>query len=222
MDRSRIALVIPALNEERSIGEVVKRSTQYGRVLVVDDGSSDATASAAASAGAEVVRHAVNRGYDAALNSGFERAAALNVDAAITLDADGQHDPETLRDFIGALDRGADLVIGVRDRQQRISERLYALWARMLWGIRDPLCGMKAYRLAVYRDHGCFDSCHSIGTELAICGVARGFRSIQLPVPTRPRTGTSRFASTLRANYRILRALVRVTAIALRLTPRRD
>jgi glycosyltransferase involved in cell wall biosynthesis len=208
--------VIPALNEEGSIGDVVARALRYGQVIVVDDGSSDATGRVAAAAGADVVTHPRNRGYDGALNTGFARAAALGLEVAITLDADGQHDPRTLVQIIQSLDAGADVVIGVRDRRQRFSERVFALWGRLMWRIRDPLCGMKGYRMSVYADHGCFDSCRSIGTELAICAVVRGFRCVQVPVPTRLRRDAPRFGGLMGANYRILRALVKVTAIASR------
>jgi glycosyltransferase involved in cell wall biosynthesis len=207
MDRSRIALIIPALNEASSVGGVVTRSLAYGIPVVIDDASSDGTGEIAAAAGAQVVRHERNSGYDGALNSGFRHAAAAGFEWAITLDADGQHDPRTLEKFIDALAQGADVVIGIRDRQQRFAERVYAAYARIAWRIRDPLCGLKGYRLAVYRNHGCFDSCASIGTELAICAAAAGYHIRQVPVPTRDRNGTPRFSTGLKANWRILRAL---------------
>ena len=152
MARSRIAIVIPALNEAQSVAAVVANATAFGTAIVVDDGSNDGTAAVAAAAGADVVRHERNRGYDAALNSGFARAAELDCDVAITMDADGQHNPSLLEQFIAAIGRGSDVVIGVRDRRQRLAEHVFALVARRLWGIHDPLCGMKAYRLKVYRE----------------------------------------------------------------------
>ena len=219
MDRSRVALVVPALNEAASIGNVVARAYRYGVPIVVDDGSTDATAEIALAAGAEVVRHSRNGGYDAALNSGFAHAAKLGVEWAITLDADGQHDPDTLPNFITTLGSGAEVVIGIRDRLQRFSEHMYARYALRTWGIADPLCGMKGYLMSVYQEHGCFDSCSSIGTELAICAAVRGHRIAQIPVPTRPRNGTPRFGNKLRANTRILRALVAVRGLTRSLPP---
>ena len=89
---SDITAILPAFNEEVSIGSVVLRARQYAdRVIVVDDGSADHTAEVAALAGAEVLRHARNQGKGAALRTGF---ASLNGDAVIvTIDTDGQHDP---------------------------------------------------------------------------------------------------------------------------------
>jgi glycosyltransferase involved in cell wall biosynthesis len=214
MDRSRIALIIPALNEAASIGPVVASSLAFGVPIVVDDGSKDGTAEIAAAAGAEVVSHAENMGYDAALNSGFRRAHELKFEWAITLDADGQHDPSTLRAFMIELENGADVVVGVRDRRQRLAEHIFAWCGRRLWNIRDPLCGMKGYRMTVFGAHGCFDSSGSVGTELAIMAAVRRYNIREVPVPTRARVGAPRFGSSLRANARILRALFVVGAKA--------
>lgn len=207
MERHRIAIVIPALNEAATIGAVVSNAVRYGTPIVVDDGSSDETGKLAAAAGASVVRHALNRGYDQALNSGFAKAAELGCEYVITMDADGQHDPTILTNFIQALDDGADVVVGVRDRRQRLAEHIFAWVSSAKWGLRDVLCGMKAYRTAVYRELGHFDSYNSIGTELAIYAAKSGKRIAQLPVKTRERLDAPRFGGWFSTNLRLLRAL---------------
>ncbi|MEJ0037610.1 MAG: glycosyltransferase family 2 protein [Gammaproteobacteria bacterium] len=212
---SRLALVIPALNESASIAMVVRRAAQLGLPIVVDDGSNDATGAIAAAEGADVVRHPVNRGYDGALSSGFARAVQLGCDTIITLDADGQHNPGLITTFEAALE-SADVVVGIRDRHQRLAESVFAWLGQRIWGISDPLCGMKGYRIDVYRRLGHFDSYRSIGTELALFAARSGFRVTQVPVPTRPRVGASRFGQLLRGNWMIFRAL----AIALVRLPR--
>jgi glycosyltransferase involved in cell wall biosynthesis len=208
MDRSRIAIVIPALNESATIAQVVARVGRYGTAVVVDDGSSDDTGALAQRAGAKVVRHDRNRGYDAALESGFSCAATLGCDYVITIDADGQHNPAQLAQVIAHLDAGCDLVLGVRDRQQRLAEHVFAWVAQSVWKVADPLCGMKGYRMALYQRCGHFDSFRSIGTELALRSLARGARVAQMPVLTRERRDAPRFASRFRANGKILRALL--------------
>ncbi|HUS75047.1 MAG TPA: glycosyltransferase family 2 protein [Methanothrix sp.] len=109
-----ITAILPAFNEEVSIGSVVLRTKQYAdRVIVVDDGSSDHTAEVAAIAGAQVLRHAKNQGKGAALKTGFE---SLNSDAVIvTIDTDGQHDPADIPRLVQPILRGeADMVNGSR------------------------------------------------------------------------------------------------------------
>lgn len=208
MERPRLGVIIPALNESATIVAIVENVLAYGLPIVVDDGSIDKTAELARHAGAVVVSHESNRGYDQTLNSGFARAAELECAIVITLDADGQHDPSLLGKFGALIDQGADVVIGIRDKRQRLAETAFALITRLLYGILDPLCGMKAYRLSVYKALGHFDSYESIGTELALFAAKRGYRIEQIAVPVRERDGAPRFGRRLSANYRILRALI--------------
>lgn len=208
MERPRLGIVIPAFNEAAVIGAVVAGATRFGTVIVADDASSDATAEVARAAGAEVVRLPRNVGYDRALQAGVERAKALGCTCFLTMDADGQHDPEAIARFVAALGSGADLVVGTRDRFQRVAEWLFAVFGRWLWNMNDPLCGMKCYRMRVYDSLGHFDSYGSIGTELAIHAARRGCVIVNVPIRTRPRSGTSRFGAGFRANMRILRALL--------------
>ena len=207
MDGPRVAIIIPALNEEGSIAAVVRACCGYGMPIVVDDGSSDATAEVASREGVAVVSHAVNRGYDSAIESGFRRASELECAYAVTVDADGQHDPHIIGEIVMLLEAGADVVIGNRDKRPRVAEHCFALLTRLMYGIADPLCGMKGYRMAVYHDLGHFDSYGSIGTELALFGARNGYRIAQFPIVVRSREDTPRFGRSFKANMRIFRAM---------------
>jgi glycosyltransferase involved in cell wall biosynthesis len=208
VDRRLVAIVIPALNEERTVAAVVQAACLQGVCVVVDDGSEDATAQIASAAGALVVRHEVNRGYDAALDSGFRCAAEAGCLVVVTLDADGQHDPSLVDRFIEAIDAGADVVLGVRSRKARLAESIFSAYTRWRWGIADPLCGFKAYRIEVFQALGHFDSYESIGTELTLFAAHRGLRIAQVPFRVGDREGPPRFGRRLSANWRILRALL--------------
>jgi len=209
MDRSRVGIVIPAYNEAATIARIVAASKEYGVPIVVDDASKDATAAMAEAAGALVVRHPANRGYDGALNSGFIRANEAGMDAVITMDADGQHNPGILSEYIDLLDTEADLVLGVRQRRQRFSETVFAWAARLRYGIKDPLCGMKGYRMFLFTELGHFDSYKSIGTELALFAAKRKYRISQVSIHMADRQdGKPRFGKLVRANLIILRAML--------------
>lgn len=207
MDRSRLGIVIPAFNEENTIGTLVRECRNYGVPIVVDDGSSDRTSAVSHSEGADVVIHEINRGYDAALNSGFDRAANLGCEFVVTIDADGQHESELISRYIEWLDRGADVVIGIRDKRQRLAEHCFAFLAGLFFGVADPLCGLKGYRMSVYHALGHFDSYGSVGTELTLFAVRSGFRIKQLPIMVLERNGVPRFGRKPYANYRIFRAM---------------
>jgi glycosyltransferase involved in cell wall biosynthesis len=110
-----IIALIPTYNEVRHIADVVVGALKYVTVVVIDDGSTDGSGAAAALAGAKVLSHPTNQGKGAALNTGFDYASERNVSAAITLDADGQHDPDEIPKFIDAFRMGkGDLIIGQR------------------------------------------------------------------------------------------------------------
>lgn len=100
----KVTVVIPAYQEEQSIGRVVAELVELGYpVVVIDDGSTDATRKQAVSAGAAVFRHAVNRGQGAALQTGITAALQLGADAVVTFDADGQHAPQDVAKLVEAL-----------------------------------------------------------------------------------------------------------------------
>ncbi|MCC4768736.1 glycosyltransferase [Methanosarcina sp. DH2] len=109
-----ITVILPAYNEEVSIGSIVLLSKQYvDRVIVIDDGSSDRTAEVAARAGAEVIVHSPNKGKGMAFKTGF--AAAEGADIIVTMDSDGQHNPSDIPRLVAPILRGeADMVNGSR------------------------------------------------------------------------------------------------------------
>lgn len=107
---------IPAYNEEKTIGDVVKRSLQYSdKVIVVDDGSNDDTANVAKLNGATVISHQKNQGYGAAVITLFDRAREENADILTIIDGDGQHDPGQIPLLVNTLqENNVDVVIGSR------------------------------------------------------------------------------------------------------------
>lgn len=108
--------MIPAYNEESRIEPVIRSTSHYLPVLVVDDGSRDGTAGVAEAAGAMVLSLNPNQGKGAALRAGFRKALEDGFDAVATLDADGQHDPAEIPKFLQAYEeQRADLVIGKRN-----------------------------------------------------------------------------------------------------------
>lgn len=144
--------VIPAYNESQHIAQVVKVVKHYLPVLVVDDGSVDETDHQASMAGAEVLRQVPNQGKGAALRLGFRKAIDQGYEAVITLDGDGQHDPEEIGKFLEAYSEGeADLVIGMRNfSKMPRSRRLANTLGRWLisWAMGQPIPdNQSGYRL---------------------------------------------------------------------------
>ena len=209
MEEYRVGIVIPAFNEELTIAQVVNSVKGYGYAIVVNDASTDRTRKIAEGAGAIVINHKDNKGYDGALNSGFKRAEELDCDIVVTFDADGQHSASMLKEYIKHLRNGKDLVLGVRPRPARVSEWLFMLYTRVCLNWKDPLCGMKGYSMNLYKKQGFFNSYNSINTELAFFGLLNKFPYVQVDIPIIKRQDSPRFASTLRSNFYIILALIK-------------
>jgi len=209
MERSRVAAVIPTLNESNTIKDIVCSVKKFACPIVVDDGSIDQSGSIAKEAGAIVVTHENNLGYDQAINSGFSHANSLGFKIVLTLDGDGQHNPELIREFIKVIDDGFDLVLGVRNYQQRFAEYLFSIFTKSRYGISDPLCGIKAYKIEIYQHLGHFDSYNSFGTELSFFAIKNGYKFKELPFSLRRRKDGSRFNQALRTNVNILKAMLK-------------
>jgi len=153
-----VVVVIPAYEAAATVGDVVARALRtFDRVLVVDDGSTDGTGDVAARAGAEVVRHSVNRGKGAALATAFERIRRSDADAVVTIDADGQHIPEEASKLLAA--ESADLVLGVRihlfegmSPVRRASNRVSSWIIGQVAGVRVPdvQTGFRLYRRRLF------------------------------------------------------------------------
>jgi glycosyltransferase involved in cell wall biosynthesis len=118
--KPRVVAAIPCLNEEQFIGDIVTRARAFAdKVIVIDDGSTDRTSEAAQAAGAHVIRHKAKQGAGAATRSAFEAAKGYDVDVLVTLDGDGQHNPDEIPQVLAPILCGeADLVIGSRFLRQ--------------------------------------------------------------------------------------------------------
>ncbi|MBI4065728.1 glycosyltransferase family 2 protein [Candidatus Kaiserbacteria bacterium] len=214
----KIVAVIPAYNEGKTIGTVVRGLLPYASaIVVVDDHSSDNTGEEARRAGATVLRNDPNKGYDGAINEGFKEAVRLGADIIFTFDADGEHDAKDVPRLLAPIFAGtADIVLSQRPGSRHWGEWIFALYTRLRFNIPDPLSGMKAYRRSVYDAIGFFDSLHSIGTELSIRGIKKGFRTALVPITLHERSAGdhSRFyALNLKGNLKMLRALWRILFI---------
>lgn len=207
-----IIAVIPALNEDEKIGSIVADVADHtDQVVVIDDGSTDETGQRAREAGAVVVTHQENKGYDQSIDDGFVRAETLGATVVFTFDADGQHFATDIPNILAPIRVGnADVVVGTRPTKARISEYLFGLYTNTRIGVVDPLCGFKAYRIGVYRDAGCFDSHSTIGTQLMLQAYKRGYNIEQVSIQLAKREDKSRFGRRFEANWKISRAIGRL------------
>ncbi|NQY73969.1 MAG: glycosyltransferase family 2 protein [Candidatus Margulisbacteria bacterium] len=213
---ARSCVIIPAFNEEGSIGTVVHSLKPIlDTVIVVNDNSSDETGSIARAAGAMVINHATNKGYDHAINSGFMSASEQGFEHILTFDADGQHNPSDLKIMLKKLrDNQADIVIGIRKKKARWSEHILGLYANHRFGIKDPLSGLKGYHIKLFHKYGAFSKYNMIGSELSFFAASQGSPLIQMPIEIIKRQHTKpRFTGVLSGNEKILSALFKAVKL---------
>ncbi len=188
-----LTVIIPAYNEEKHIGEVVQGVKKYTEnIIVIDDGSEDKTSQIAQKNGAKVYRHFINRGLGGALGTGIKAALLAGADAMITLDADGQHDPDEIPRIIKPIiNREADVVIGSRFlvRQsmplfRRLGNPFLNLITFFLFGIwsTDSQSGMRAFNKKAAQSLEIYTNGMEVSSEILKEIQAKGFRLKELPI----------------------------------------
>lgn len=191
------AAVIPAYNEELTIGSVITKTKKYiEKVIVVDDGSSDATACIAEASGAIVIRSEKNFGKAHALKMGFEMALCMGL-SVVMLDADGQHNPDDIPKLIAPLiNNEADLVIGSRFiegdnknippyRQigQRVLNKFTNISAKS--SVSDSQSGFRAISKDVLGKIYFDSSGYNVESDMICHFSTNGFRIKEVPIPAR-------------------------------------
>jgi glycosyltransferase involved in cell wall biosynthesis len=188
-----IVIVIPAYNEARFIGSVVLQASEFGTVIVVDDGSSDHTALIAANAGATVLRHEVNLGKSEAINTGFDYAKTLKADVFVMMDGDGQHLCGEIPTVIAPILKGeADIVVGSRFLQvkSRIPRwRVFGQHALTMatnlssgFHLTDSQSGFRAFSPLVVASLNFDTQGFSIESEMQFLAKERGLRISEVPI----------------------------------------
>ena len=193
MNKSECLVIIPAYNEERNISRLIREVKSHGfPVLVVDDGSKDATVPQAMAEGAEVLVATVNQGKGAALRRGFDWFLKKNYAALIVMDSDGQHDPKELDLFLKALDcENIQVVVG-----NRLDNPTGMPWIRhttnrfMSWIVSsvtkqkvvDSQCGYRAVKREVLQKIKLQTAHFEIESEILFEAARAGFTIASVPI----------------------------------------
>ncbi len=195
--RSRTAVVIPAFNAAAHLASVVEETARFipvSRIIVVDDGSADNTSEVGRRAGVLVLQHAKNQGKGVALETGILAAAERGLDYAITMDADGQHSPDEIPNFLEkAAETHADIIVGNRmaDRENMPGDRVFAnrltSWfvsVRAGVHIPDSQNGYRLLKTVLYRKLSIKAKRYAAESEILIRAAKAGAKIDWIPVKT--------------------------------------
>ena len=189
-----IVVAIPAYNEDRFIGSLVlKLRARDRRILVIDDGSTDATADLAEAAGATVVRHEHNQGKMAAVQTAFEHARRMGADALVLLDGDSQHDPSDVDALVEPILKGdADMVVGSRfagvrseiPRWRVAGQHALTMATNVGSGLRlsDTESGFRAFSRRALEEMRFSGSGFAIEPATQFQAKARGWKVVEVPI----------------------------------------
>jgi hypothetical protein len=196
-------VIVPAFNEARTVGAIVRAARTHAAVVVVDDGSTDTTATLAGEAGADVVRHARRLGKGQALRSGFAAARARGATHVVSMDGDGQHDPDDLPLLLAAIHaRPRALVVGRRTRGAGMprgranANRVAGFFAGWAGGavLTDTQSGFRVYPVAMLDAVRPRAGGFVFETEVVLEALRAGWDVIEVDVAAIPRAGRrSRF-----------------------------
>lgn len=194
-DKPKIIAAIPAYNEGQFIAKIVSKARRYiDKVIVVDDGSTDNTSKVARAAGAEVIRHKTNQGAGAAVRTAFKAAKRGHADILVTLDGDGQHNPDEIPRLLAPiLDGEADLVIGSRFLRSNFRQMpryrkfgidvitfLYNLGSKLK--VSDSQCCFRTQNRRLIEAVNITDTGFGFSVQVLIQARKRGFNIKEVPV----------------------------------------
>jgi len=217
---NRVAVIIPAYNAGATIAELIERTSRFvcrEGIVVIDDGSCDQTLEMAGRAGAVILRHETNRGKGEALKTGFVYVRNRDYQAVITLDADLQHDPESIPDLVRRADGFSGIIIGTRRRDLKImpfgrwlSNNLTSAIVSVLAGqtIRDSQSGYRLITTQVLKSVRLESRKYDLESEILIKAKRKGFEIAEVPIETIYAGGRS-FINPLADTVRFIRLMWR-------------
>ena len=207
MERSKVAIVIPIFNEERTIENLLFELKKIGSLILVDDCSNDSTPEILKKYNAKVIRNIKNLGYDKSLKKGLIYASRKRYKYIVTIDADGEHNVKDVKKVLVKLN-DYDVVYTNRQNIFRYSEKIIKYFSKIMFRIEDPLSGLKGYRINMLKNYNFKNWDGTFGSDILIFAKLKNFRLAKINIKIKRRVDKSRIGNNILINLSILKLLV--------------
>jgi glycosyltransferase involved in cell wall biosynthesis len=214
--KTKISLIIPAYNEEKTIRKVILSAKKYAdEIIVVNDKSNDSTLKIIEALDVKVINNETNLGYAKSVEAGLASAVER---VAITMDADDEHSPEDIPKFIELYEKEKKkfaktaIILGKRTELPRKSERVLSYFTREYFGFEDGLCGMKLIDLEQCKGLK-FGIINDYGFSFLMSAIEKKLRIVNLGITQMPRREDARIGNTKRIEMQVLGILEKAIEI---------
>tara|TARA_Y100001958_G_C21056280_1_gene420664 strand:+ start:89 stop:736 length:648 start_codon:yes stop_codon:yes gene_type:complete len=206
-------IIIPCYNEVSTIIKIYNEAKRYGKVIIIDDFSKDGTRELLKKNNIFFLKNKKNYGYEQTLINGFKFAIKKfkNINYILTLDADNELPTKYIPKIIKVIDKtNADIVIGNRNKLNRISEKVISLLFKFLFNIRDPLSGLKIYKRSFLKKYLNLISNNLFLVDLILFSINNGKKINTFLINVYKRKDKPRVGSSLKVNLKILKIIFNV------------
>ena len=207
MGRSRLGIVVPARNEEKTIKKVIVSLKKYGDVLIVDDASTDKTSFIIKNLQTKFIKNKINLGYEVTVQKGIKYLLKKKYKYIATFDADGEHDPKFLLNI--KKFKNFDLLIGKRKKLNRSSEYFFSFIVKLFFGVHDPLSGLKVYNTNILKNIQLINE-NDFNTYLIFKIKNLNGKIVHKSLNVKKRKDSSRLGNTFKVNFNIITSLFKL------------
>tara|TARA_Y100000591_G_scaffold307708_1_gene307334 strand:- start:1587 stop:2240 length:654 start_codon:yes stop_codon:yes gene_type:complete len=206
LEKSKVAIILPIFNEEKTIKKLLINLKKIGSLIVVDDCSNDSTQTILKNFNFKIIKNSKNLGYEKSLKKGLVYAVRKNFKYIVTVDGDGEHYISDVKKVLRRL-KYYDLVYTSRKSIFRISEKIVKFFFSKIFKIEDPLSGLKGYKINLLKKYDFKNWSGTYGSDILIFARLKNYTISKINININKRKDNSRIGDNFFVNLSILRLL---------------
>ncbi len=210
MEKNKIAIIIPCYNESKTINSVCNKAKKFGKILIINDNSKDSTEKILKKKNFFYLNNKQNIGYEKSLLKGFNYVLKKwkKIKFIITIDADNELPPNAIPLLLKKKKIGnADIIIGNRNKLNRLTEKILSLLFHYFYKFRDPISGLKLYNIKIIKKNIQKVSRNLFLVDILLISIHKGYKIACAEIKVNKRKGKSRVGSILAVNLKIIKII---------------